>query len=480
MSTHPFLGKCYFTSSHKPFFQSPRSAQMRAHCALCAFLPRPLGIFPNHLKDHQFMKRRNIYLLAFLFSASLTSLAIAERDDDDHPNPSPEPAMHMPMKMEMQYNFDAGAIDGNLGATPGGAQDIAFARSQILDDQIPHPNVFTPEGLLSEHDLPLSPSATPCKSLFCAEGEAIEARLIAQPEVRYLAQLGFSSGLSAETFKRAPLNLIAVIDKSGSMSGQPLELVKKSLIEAVDKLNPDDQLTIILYGDQVHAHLPTSPIKDKKDIIRQIEAIESSGSTNMEAGLAMGFEVAKNTQKAFKGTSRVMLFTDERPNVGRTDAESFMGMAEAASLSGVGMTTIGVGVQFGAELATKISSVRGGNLFFFPDMDRMEKVFNEDFDFMVTELAHNMKLTLKAPPGFSPRPPHPPGVARRPLPLGALDLAPSAQIPTAPGRGGRRAVSAVAHLTLPYPLRGAAHVSKEAPKKERRAGEGRRGAAAPG
>ena len=95
-----------------------------------------------------------------------------------------------------------------------------------------------------------------------------------------------------------------------------------------------------------------------------------------------------------------MLFTDERPNVGNTDKDSFMGMARAASKSGVGMTTVGVGVQFGAELATAISSVRGGNLFFFPDAKRMEKVFEEEFDTMVTELAYDLQLEVRPAKGL--------------------------------------------------------------------------------
>src|ERR1051326_8714791 len=42
-----------------------------------------------------------------------------------------------------------------LGATPGGAKDIRFFRSGAARGEIPHPNTFTPEGLFSEHDLPL-------------------------------------------------------------------------------------------------------------------------------------------------------------------------------------------------------------------------------------------------------------------------------------------------------------------------------------
>ncbi len=291
------------------------------------------------------------------------------------------------------------AADGDFGATPGGAKDISFFRDRVAAGEIPHPNVFTPEGLFSEHDLPLV-AAKPCKQLFCVNGEAMEASLMVQPEVRYLAQLGFSSGLKQGEWKREPLNLIAVIDKSGSMSGQPLDLVKESLIQVISQLEADDQIGIVLYGDRVHGYLEPTKIADKKALTKTIQGIESAGSTNMEAGLLAGFEMARNSKKSFKGMTRVMLFTDERPNTGRTDADSFMGMAEAASKDGIGMTTIGVGVQFGAELASKISSVRGGNLFFFPDVAKMKQVFTDDFDTMMTELAYELELVVTPEKGM--------------------------------------------------------------------------------
>jgi len=295
------------------------------------------------------------------------------------------------------YDFAADSLGGEMGATPGGAQDIAFFRDRAAHGEIPHPNTFTPEGLFSEHDLPLA-TRTKCMQTLCATGEAMGAGLLVQPEVRYLAQLGFSSGLDAKTFKRAPLHLVAVIDKSGSMSGQPLELVKQSLEKVVSQLGPDDELSIVLYGDRSHVYMQPTPVTHRRAIAREIRRIESAGSTNMEEGLAVGFALA-NSRK-FTGSTRVMLFTDERPNVGSTDKNSFMGMARDASKSGVGMTTVGVGVQFGAELATAISSVRGGNLFFFPDAKRMEKVFEEEFDTMVTELAYDLQLEVRPAKGL--------------------------------------------------------------------------------
>lgn len=286
-------------------------------------------------------------------------------------------------------------IRTQLGATAGGAQDIRLTRDLVARGLIPPSSSFTPEGLFSEHDLPIDGVAQP-GFLFDVAAQAAVFESAAQPEVEVLAQLGFVSGIDAAEFRPRPLNLVAVVDKSGSMSGHPLDLVCRSLRQLVGQMGSDDQLTIVLYGSTTHIHLPTTATEEanKDAILRSIDGIVSSGSTYMEAGLKLGFETARATSRAFDGATRVMLFTDEQPNVGRVDAGSFMGMAESASLDGIGLTTIGVGVHFGAELAEKVSSARGGNLFFFDGAESMEKTFRQELDTMTLELAYDMELTI--------------------------------------------------------------------------------------
>lgn len=289
----------------------------------------------------------------------------------------------------------------NLGATPGGAKDIRFFRAGAGRGQIPHPDTFTAEGLFSEHDLPLDLGGKQT-GLFRVQAAATPARFELLPATRYLAQLGLDSGLAVADWKPAPLNLVAVIDKSGSMSGEPLALVRASLTSVLGHLREGDQLSIVLYGDRSHVHLPTTKVSraTRTRIKAAIDAIASAGSTNMEEGLDLGFRVAREAKAEFKGNTRVMLFTDERPNVGNTEAGGFMAMATAASHDGIGLTTIGVGVQFGAELATRISSVRGGNLFFFSSGDEMKATFASEFDTLVTELAHDFSIRVEPAPGF--------------------------------------------------------------------------------
>jgi Ca-activated chloride channel family protein len=277
----------------------------------------------------------------------------------------------------------------------GGAQDIKYFRGEAQFERIPHPNDFTAEGLMSEHDIVL-PAAEPCRQLFCLTGEASRADLIAAPQARYLAGVGFATNIDEKKWKRDAVNLIAVVDKSGSMDGEPLDLVRKSLVEVAKQLRAGDQMTIVLYGDRAHVHLDTTAA-DRAGVDRilsSIGSIRSEGSTSMEAGLRLGYSVADATAPAFKGRTRLMLFTDERPNTDATDAESFMGMAIERSREGVGLTTIGVGVQFGAELATRIGSVRGGNLYFIRGEPDVKALFSGQLDYMVSELAHDLTLTI--------------------------------------------------------------------------------------
>lgn len=337
--------------------------------------------------------------------ATLTTLtlalslpALAGPDEEEEPAVSPyEPAP--PMKMRA-IEFDAWDVSAEMGATVGGAQDVGHFRDLVDRGEIPMPESFTSEGLFSEHDLPLS--GAPCERLLCTNAKAVSARIATQPDVRAMVQLGFTSGLTADTFRRAPLNLVAVVDQSGSMGGPPIETVKATLDTLVaEHLREDDQIAIVLYGSGTTEWLAPTPVQDRAALRARIAAIPIDGSTNMEAGLSHGFRLARQGQADFDGVSRVMLFTDERPNTGATDKASFMGLARDASQDGIGMTTVGVGVQFGAELAQQVSAVRGGNLVFLPeDPSKIATRMEEEFDTLVTELAYDLEVAFEPADGW--------------------------------------------------------------------------------
>ncbi|GGZ05923.1 hypothetical protein GCM10011614_20940 [Novosphingobium colocasiae] len=299
-----------------------------------------------------------------------------------------------------QNQIYLGDIIVTAAVRQGGAQDIRHFR-QTAATGMPRPEMLTVEGLMGEHDLTIAP-AHPCNQMFCLVTEAMSADLPLRPQDKLFVGLGFATNIDEKSYRRPPLNLVAVVDKSGSMDGEPLELVRRSLRQIVGQMTDEDQLAIVLYGDRSHVWMTPTRIKGhRQDILAKINEIESAGSTNMEEGLKLGYATAFSGQASFKGQTRLMLFTDENPNVGDVSAEGFMGMAQAASARNVGLTTIGVGHIFDDQLATRLSSVRGGNQFFIDSAAAVTDVFSKNFDMMGGELAHDLTITMKPAAGWA-------------------------------------------------------------------------------
>jgi len=291
-------------------------------------------------------------------------------------------------------------VTATLAVRQGGAQDIKHFRAIADDVGMPRPESLTAEGLMGEYDLTL-PTKAKCGEVMCVVTETAPAALAVRPADRQFVGLGFASNIDAKSWRREPLDLIAVVDKSGSMDGVPLARVRASLRQIVGQMRDGDRFGIVLYGDTSAVYLaPTDIATGRDDVLAAIDRIKSEGSTYMEEGLKVGYATAFKEAETFKGNTRLMLFTDEQPNVGRTDAESFIGMAEAASRKGIGLTTIGVGVQFDASLASKVSSARGGNLFFIASDDDVKTVFAKQLDTMVSELAYDLHLTIAPAAGW--------------------------------------------------------------------------------
>lgn len=322
--------------------------------------------------------------IPLLCALAASPLALAQEDDDE------------------QEVLDSMVVTGTriMGVSAGGAQDIGHFRQLAEAGEIPRFEGLTVEGLLNEHDLAL-PLARPCEQLLCLATEAMAQGLPSRSADRMFVGLGFTSNVEADGWQRQPLNLVAVVDHSGSMSGPPLALVREALRQVAGQMRAGDRLAIVLYGDAARLYLPSVALPEARaQALAAIDGIQSNGSTYMEAGLKLGFETARAAARGFSGTTRVMLFTDEQPNVGAVDADSFMGLAEAAARDGIGMTTIGVGVQYDGELATQISSVRGGNLFFVADPDGVQQLFHEELDTMVSAIAHDIRITLQPVRGY--------------------------------------------------------------------------------
>lgn len=280
----------------------------------------------------------------------------------------------------------------DMGATPGGAQDDALANEKVANGEVPNPEDITVEGVLAAHDFPLS--AVSCTRELCINSAYAVAPSFELNRSAVFVQLGFDSGIDANTFRRAPLNLSVVVDRSGSMAGEKIASVRTALAKLVDQLDEGDRLSIVLFDHVVEVLLESTPVTDRQAIKALIPKITERGSTNMSLGLETGYKQVAAHSGVSGVSDRVMVFTDAMVNTGDTDLESFVSLATANSAKNVGLTLFGVGIDLNQNLVVPIAKLRGNSYFYLSDSARIATIFDQDFDYLVTPLAYDLRFTL--------------------------------------------------------------------------------------
>lgn len=309
-------------------------------------------------------------------------------------------AATMGLALSCGASLSSGGFGGEAGATPGGGQDLALAREKVAQGQVPSVEDLPYEGLYSEHDLPIDGAR--CEDVLCVRaGAAVAADYDAAGPSGWV-QLGLSSNVDLSKFQRPPLNAAIVIDQSGSMGTEKMEAAKAAADKLIELLGPDDVLTVVMFDNRSQVLIGPLPVVDRAAFHDKVRSIYADGSTCIECGLRDGFD-AMARMKSGARANRLFLFTDAMPNVGATGDGEFMTLLESAAEQAMHVSVFGVGLDFGQALTTRITSVRGANAFFLADAERTRKVFDEDFDLLVTPLAYDLafSLTPGAPMGLT-------------------------------------------------------------------------------
>lgn len=299
---------------------------------------------------------------------------------------------------------------GGAGARTGGATDLGLARAKLDAGIVPGPEDLPPEGLYAEHDLPIDGPA--CADVFCVRASgavapstlALDAGLdadggLAPPDNASWLQLGLASNIDLATFHRRPLNAAIVIDCSGSMEGEKIDSVKTAAAKLVDQLGPDDLLTVVRFDTWSQVLIGPQAVTDKAAFTSKISSLSAGNSTCIECGLKDGYAAVKQHLDASRD-GRVFLLTDEQPNVGDTSTGGFMTLLSDNAKDGIGLSLFGVGLDFGQDAATKITSVRGANYAFLETPEKIAHVFDSDFDLLVTPVAYDLDLKVTPATGL--------------------------------------------------------------------------------
>eukprot|EP01120_Amphizonella_sp_Union-15-10_P010862 TRINITY_DN4501_c0_g1_i1.p1 TRINITY_DN4501_c0_g1~~TRINITY_DN4501_c0_g1_i1.p1 ORF type:complete len:490 (-),score=111.20 TRINITY_DN4501_c0_g1_i1:112-1581(-) len=154
-----------------------------------------------------------------------------------------------------------------------------------------------------------------------------EFEVLSQAATRFLV-MGSLRAPHYQEAERAPLDLVTVIDRSGSMSDK-MDLVKQTLQFMIKQLTKIDSLSIVIYDDVIQTVLPLSPMDQggKTKASLAVQKIFPRGGTNLCGGLIEGLDHLRNKTASSNTLNRVsslLLFTDGLANVGITDVPSII------------------------------------------------------------------------------------------------------------------------------------------------------------
>lgn len=310
-----------------------------------------------------------------------------------------------------------------VGFSTGGAKDINNFRENIKNNYLPLPSDVTYEGLFYDYYFDLeSDNYKKCEEMFCPAYTKAVSKDPFSEEEEYFLSVGLDSGI--EDFKREKLNLVIVLDISGSMGSpfnqyyydgygnkvenEDLEIIRKSKMEVATEsiaallshLDDDDYFGMVVYDTTGVVAKPLFRVGDTNmnEIKNHILELQPRGGTNMESGYKLGTSLYKNLETFNEQgyENRIIFLTDAMPNTGNIDENSLLGMTKENSKNKIYSTFIGIGVDFNSELIEHITKVQGANYYSVHNSKDFETRMDDEFEFMVTPLVFDLNLELEA------------------------------------------------------------------------------------
>ena len=216
---------------------------------------------------------------------------------------------------------------------------------------------------------------------------------------RYV-RLSFTLPEARRTGGRLPLDVALVLDRSGSMTGEKIELARTAARQAIDLLRSDDRFAVVVYDTVVDLVAGSSPAttEARRHAIEALARTDARGGTDLSGGWLRGCEQV-GLALSDDAIGRCLLLTDGLANHGITDRDELIRHAEELRLRGVSTSTFGVGADFDERLLRGIADHSGGRFYFLEHPRQIPDMLAGEMGEALEIVARGATLTIQPPPG---------------------------------------------------------------------------------
>ncbi|CAF1033620.1 unnamed protein product [Adineta steineri] len=169
---------------------------------------------------------------------------------------------------------------------------------------------------------------------------------------------------NAEQTKRNPINLVLVLDRSGSMlSNNKLEFAKQAVISVLDLLHDDDIVHLVAYDDKILNIFEDAPASNHQALYSTVRQITTGGSTNLSGGIKSGADLfEKYPHPGY--SKRMFVLSDGLANVGLQSKAEINRFVKKYNEKGIIIDSFGVGEDFDEGIMKGIAESGNGQFFF--------------------------------------------------------------------------------------------------------------------
>ena len=186
--------------------------------------------------------------------------------------------------------------------------------------------------------------------------------------------------MDAERRKDMPsVAMVLVIDRSGSMTGLPIEMAKAACKATVSTLQGSDLIEVIAFDSDPVRYVKMQPARYRTRIQNDILRIQPGGGTEIFPALDMAYQDISVVQARKK---HVILLSD-----GRSPTQGIRDLVQAMIAENVTVTTVGLGDGADGELLRSIADAGGGRYHPVPDPNSLPRIFTRETEMVASQAA---------------------------------------------------------------------------------------------
>ena len=216
-----------------------------------------------------------------------------------------------------------------------------------------------------------------------------------EPQLVYVI-LEVSRPASVQATPTPSMNLCLVLDRSTSMKGANMDVVKATAIQIMRKMKPQDIFSAVAFSDRAETLIPASRSVELSKLEARIHKLQPSGGTEIYAGLEIGYdELTKNLNIA--KVNHLILLTD-----GRTygDEDKCINLAHRAAEKGIGISGLGIGSEWNDNFLDTLASSTGGSSMYVSSPQDIQKALLGKFTSLSNTYAEETRLEFTVPEGI--------------------------------------------------------------------------------